>query len=318
MSHGYDKFVGIDVCKKALDVCCLGDGPPARFENTADGVSRLLPLLPPAGTCLIVVEATGGYEQQLVAELVSAGHQVSLVNPRQVRDFARAMNILAKTDRIDALVLARFAEKVRPIVREKDGKLAEIRELVTRRRQLVDIRTAERNRCLQNPSSYVRKSLQRSIDAVNRDIRAIEKLLLSLVRSDDNWRSKFDTLKEVEGIGPQTATSLVAELPELGKLNRQQIAALVGVAPFNRDSGQFRGKRTVWGGRKSVRTALYMATLSAIRHNPVIRAFATRLYAKGKPPKVVITACIRKLVVILNAMLKHNQRWQPRLAAATT
>jgi len=317
MSHGCDTFIGIDVCKDGFDVCCAGSGPLGRFDNTADGVSRLLPLLPAAGTCLVVVEATGGYERQLVGDLMTAGHHVSLVNPRQVRDFARAFNILAKTDRIDAAVLARFAEKVQPIPREKAGRIDELRQLVTRRRQLIEHRTAEKNRCAQGVSSFVRKNILRHIEMINKDIKAIDKLLLSLVQSDDDWRNKFDKIKEVTGLGTQTATTLVAEMPELGKVNRQQAAALVGVAPFNRDSGQFKGRRMVWGGRQSVRNVLYMAALSAMKHNPVIRDFAARLHAKGKPPKVVITACIRKLVVILNAILKANQSWQPRLATAT-
>jgi len=317
MSHGCDAFIGTDVCKDGFDVCCAGSGPLGRFDNTADGVSRLLPLLPAAGTCLVVVEATGGYERQLVGDLMTAGHHVSLVNPRQVRDFARAFNILAKTDRIDAAVLARFAEKVQPIPREKAGRIEELRQLVTRRRQLIEHRTAEKNRCAQGVSSFVRKNILRHIEMINKDIKAIDKLLLSLVQSDDDWRNKFDKIKEVTGLGTQTATTLVAEMPELGKVNRQQAAALVGVAPFNRDSGQFKGRRMVWGGRQSVRNVLYMAALSAMKHNPVIRDFAARLHAKGKPPKVVITACIRKLVVILNAILKANQSWQPRLATAT-
>ena len=317
MSHGCDTFIGIDVCKDGFDVCCAGSGPLGRFDNTADGVSRLLPLLPAAGTCLVVVEATGGYERQLVGDLMTAGHHVSLVNPRQVRDFARAFNILAKTDRIDAAVLARFAEKVQPIPREKAGRIEELRQLVTRRRQLIEHRTAEKNRCAQGVSSFVRKNILRHIEMINKDIKAIDKLLLSLVQSDDDWRNKFDKIKEVTGLGTQTATTLVAEMPELGKVNRQQAAALVGVAPFNRDSGQFKGRRMVWGGRQSVRNVLYMAALSAMKHNSVIRDFAARLHAKGKPPKVVITACIRKLVVILNAILKANQSWQPRLATAT-
>jgi transposase len=294
MSHGYDKFIGIDVCKSGFDVCCVTSGPQGRFNNTADGVSRLLPLLPAAGTCLIVVEATGGYERQLVGDLMTA-----------------------KTDRIDAAVLARFAEKVQPIPREKPGRIDELRQLVTRRRQLIEHRTAEKNRCAQGVSSFVRKSILRLIETINKDIKAIDKALLSLVKSDDDWKNKFDKITEVTGLGPHTATTLVAEMPELGKVNRQQAAALVGVAPFNRDSGQFKGRRMVWGGRQSVRNVLYMAALSAMKHNDVIRDFAARLRAKGKPTKVVITACIRKLVVILNAMLKTNQSWQPRLAAST-
>lgn len=181
------------------------------------------------------------------------------------------------------------------------------RELVTRRRQLIEHRTAEKNRCAQGVSSFVSKSILRLIETINKDIKAIDNALLSLVQSDDDWKNRFDEIAEVTGLGPHTATTLVAEMPELGKVNRQQAATLVGVAPFNRDSGQFKGRRMVWGGRQSVRNAMYMAALSAMKHNEVIRGSTHRLYAKGKPPKVVITACIRKLVVILNAILKTNQ-----------
>lgn len=318
MSHGYDKFVGIDVSKTNLDVFSAPDRSSHRFENTTDGASRLLKILPKPGTALIVVEATGGYEREVVGVLVADGHSVAVVNPRQVRDFARALNILAKTDRIDAAVLAEFAEKVRPIPREKQGRIEELRELVARRRQLVEHRTAEKNRIALGVTRLVRKSILGLIGAINKDIKAIDKGILECMKSDDDWRNRYEQLKSVPGIGEQTAATLVAELPELGNLTRQQVAALVGVAPFNRDSGQFKGRRMVWGGRKSVRNVLYMAALSAKRHNPVISAFAARLHAAGKPPKVVITACIRKLVVILNAMVKENQEWQPRLAPATS
>lgn len=318
MSHGYDKFVGIDVSKTNLDVFSASDRSSHRLENSTDGASRLLKMLPTPGTALIVVEATGGYEREVVGALVADGHRVAVVNPRQVRDFARALNILAKTDRIDAAVLAEFAEKVRPIPRKKQGRNEELRELVARRRQLVEHRTAEKNRIAMGVTRLVRKSILGLIGAINKDIKAIDKGILECMKSDDDWRNRYEQLKSVPGIGDQTAATLVAELPELGNLTRQQVAALVGVAPFNRDSGQFKGRRMVWGGRKSVRNVLYMAALSAKRHNPVISAFAARLHAAGKPPKVVITACIRKLVVILNAMVKENQEWQPRLAPATS
>ena len=316
MSHGYDKFVGIDVSKTHLDVFSAPDRSSHRLENSTDGASRLLKMLPTPGTALIVVEATGGYEREVVGALVADGHRVAVVNPRQVRDFARALNILAKTDRIDAAVLAEFAEKVQPIPREKQGEIEELRELVARRRQLVEHRTAEKNRIALGVTRLVRKSILGLIGAINKDIKAIDKGILECMKSDDDWRNRYEQLKSVPGIGDQTAATLVAELPELGNLTRQQVAALVGVAPFNRDSGQFKGRRMVWGGRKSVRNVLYMAALSAKKHNPVIAAFAARLHAAGKPPKVVITACIRKLVVILNAMVKENQEWQPRLAPA--
>jgi transposase len=316
MSQGYDRFIGIDIGKSSFDVAGLAEGQRGHFDNTAVGRSQLLGLLPPVGTCLIVLEATGGYERDLVGDMVSAGHHVSTANPRQVRDLARALGILAKTDRIDAVVIARFAELVRPLPQEYHRKQEEMRELIVRRRQLIEHRTAEKNRCEQGHSALVRKSLLRSIEAINKDIKQLDKALMELVDSDDEWKNRFDRLKSVPGVGEQTAVTLLAELPELGRLNRQQVAALVGVAPFNRDSGILRGKRAVWGGRAGVRSALYMAALSAKKHNPVISEFATRLLALGKPAKVVLTACMRKLLVIMNSMLRAQQKWEPRLANA--
>ena len=317
MSRGYDKFVGIDVSKDALDVHGLSAGSPSRFDNTAAGRAKLLTLLPPAGACLSVVEATGGYERDLVAEAVTAGHHIAVVNPRQVRDFAKALGLLAKTDRIDAAVIARFAETTRPVPEGYDERQEQLRELIVRRRQLLDHRTAEKNRCEMGHSPLVRKSVLKLIETLNKDLKRIEKAILQLVESNDDWRGRFERLTSVPGVGEQTAATLMAELPELGRLNRQQVAALVGVAPFNRDSGQFQGRRSIWGGRGTVRNVLYMAALSAKKHNPVIRAFAARLLAKGKPPKLVLTACMRKLLVILNAMLRSGESWGPRLATLT-
>lgn len=317
MSHGYDTFVGIDVSKDALDVHGLPDGLPSRFDNTAAGRANLLSLLPSAGACLSVVEATGGYERDLVAEAVTAGHHIAVVNPRQVRDFAKALGLLAKTDRIDAAVIARFAKTTRPVPEGYDERQEQLRELIVRRRQLLDHRTAEKNRCEMAHSPLVRKSVLKLIETLNKDLKRIEKAILQLVESNDDWRGRYERLKSVPGVGEQTAATLMAELPELGRLNRQQVAALVGVAPFNRDSGQFRGRRTIWGGRGSVRNVLYMAALSAKKHNPVIREFAARLLAKGKPPKLVLTACMRKLLVILNAMLRSGESWGPRMATLT-
>lgn len=317
MSHGYDKFVGIDVSKAALDVHGLPVGSPSRFDNTAEGRAKLLSLLPPAGASLSVVEATGGYERNLVTEAITAGHHIAVVNPRQVRDFAKALGLLAKTDRIDAAVIARFAEMTRPVPEGYDERQEQLRELIVRRRQLMDHRTAEKNRCEMAHSKLVRKSVLKLIEALNKDLKRIEKAILQLVESNDDWRGRFERMKSVPGVGEQTAATLMAELPELGRLNRQQVAALVGVAPFNRDSGQFQGRRTIWGGRSSVRNVLYMAALTAKKHNPVIRAFAARLLAKGKPPKLVLTACMRKLLVILNAMLRSGESWGPRLATVT-
>ena len=318
MSHGYDKFVGIDVSKDSLDVHGLPTGSPSRFDNTAEGRAQLLSFLPKAGTSLSVVEATGGYERGLVADAVTAGHHIAVVNPRQVRDFAKAFNVLAKTDRIDASVIARFAETTRPEPVGYSERQEQLRELVVRRRQLIDHRTAEKNRCETARSSLVRNSVRKLIETINKDIARIDRAVVELVQSNDDWRDRYKRVSEVPGIGKQTAAVMLAELPELGHLNRQQVSSLVGVAPFNRDSGQFRGRRSIWGGRVGVRNVLYMAALSAKRSNPVIRAFAARLLAKGKPPKVVITACMRKLLTILNALLRSNERWAPRLETASS
>ena len=307
-------FVGIDVAKKSLDVATLPATAPRTFSHDTKGRTELLDNLPQPGTCLVVVEATGGYERLLVAELLDAGHLVAVVNPRQVRDFAKALGILAKTDRIDAAVIARFGQQVKPRplaeVHEKQGELD---QLVTRRRQLVGLRTAEKNRFTMAHSKPVKRSLQLLIDTLNKEIKRIEKAILVLVESDDQWQGKADILSSVPGVGNVTVATLIAEFPELGQINRQQAAALAGLAPFNRDSGKFKGKRTICGGRRTVRTALYMAALSAKTCNPVIRKFAERLKAEGKLPKVILTACMRKLLVILNTMLKNNTLWNPRI-----
>lgn len=317
MSHGYDTFVGIDVSKDSLDVFGLPNGSPSRFDNTAEGRAKLLSLLPQAGSCLSVVEATGGYERALATEAADVDQHIAVVNPRQVRDFAKALGLLAKTDRIDAEVIARFGATTRPVPQGYDKRQEQLRELIVRRRQLLEHRTAEKNRCEKAQSTLVRNSVRKLIEMLNKDVARIDKAILQLVESNDDWRNRFERLKGVPGVGEQTAAVLMAELPELGQLNRQEVAALVGVAPFNRDSGQFRGRRTIWGGRVGVRNVLYMAALSAKKHNPIIRAFAARLLAKGKPPKVVLTACMRKLLVILNAMLRTQEHWAPRLATVS-
>lgn len=317
MSHGYDVYVGIDVAKESLEVFGLPPGSPSQFENTAEGRAKLLSLLPPAGASLCVVEATGGYERDLAAEMAVVGQHISVVNPRHVRDFAKGLGLLAKTDRIDAAVIARFAETTRPIPKGFCKQQEQLRELIVRRRQLVDHRVAEKNRCEKALSTLVRNSVRKLIETIDKDLKRIDKAIIQLVESNDDWRGRYEQLKSVPGVGAQTAATLMAELPEIGRLNRQQVSSLVGVAPFNRDSGQFRGRRTIRGGRATVRSGLYMAALSAKKHNPVIRAFAARLLAKGKPPKVVLTACMRKLLVILNAMLHSGEAWGPRLATVT-
>jgi transposase len=303
-------FVGIDVAKNHLDVHIL-DGAAFRAANSREERPALLQQLPAPGACLIVVEATGRYEQALVGHLTAAGHAVSVVNPRQVRDYAKALGLLAKTDRIDARVIARFAQHVQPRpVAQTHEKQAQLDELVTRRRQLVEHRTAEVNRKALCVNTEVRHSVQHVIDTLNKDLKRIDREILKLVASDDDWQDRYALLKSVPGVGDVTAVTLLAELPELGQLNRQEIAALVGVAPLNRDSGQFRGQRRIKGGRASLRATLYMAALVGARHNPVLKDFYQRLIAQGKKAKVALTACIRKLLVILNTMVKNNTHWK--------
>jgi len=314
MSSSSTSVVGIDVSKKSLDVALLPEGKSFNVPNNTDGLARLLEHLPQPGACLIVVEATGGYQRRLVAEATAAGHRVAVVNPRQVRDFARSLGILAKTDKIDAKVIARFAQHIQPrIVDKTPEKQAELQQLVARRRQLVGLRTAESNRMETASSKEVRKSIRQVLDLLKKQIERVEKQIAALIEANDDWKHKADIVDSAPGVGPKTAAALVAELPELGKLNRRQIAALAGLAPFNRDSGNFRGKRAIWGGRGTVRSALYMAALTARRCNSVIRKFAQRLEAQGKRHKVVMTACMRKLLVILNTMVKNNTHWNHNL-----
>lgn len=306
--------VGVDVSKKHLDVHLLPDNRSLRVQNSRDGLRELLRLLPAPGSCRVIAEATGGYQRLLVAELVSAGHLVSVVNPRRVRDFARADNRLAKTDQIDARTLARFGQvyELRTVEKTSESQ-GELQALVAHRRHLIDVRTAQQNRLDTQTSPAVCKSLREMLTLLGTQIAAAEEAINQLVEQDDDWKSRAQILKSVPGVGPTTAASLMAELPELGKLDRQAIGALAGLAPFNHDSGQFRGKRSIWGGRASVRTSLYMAALAARRFNPVIRAFAERLTDAGKPFKVMMTACMRKLLVILNTMVKTNTTWNPKL-----
>jgi transposase len=303
--------VGIDVSKVRLDVHLWPEGRSFPVPNTSDGHALLLTNLPAPGTCRIVLEATGDYERRVVAELVDAGHTVSVVNPRQIRDYSRALGILAKTDRIDAKVIARFGADVkpRPFVKLPE-KQVELDELVTRRRQLVQLRVAEENRFRDGLTKLVHQSVRRSLTAINQDLARIDRAILNLVQSDDDWKQRFELLKTVPGVGDATAAALVAELPELGQLNRQKISALVGLAPYPNDSGQRRGQRSIRGGRKTLRSALYMAALSASVHNPVLKAFAQRLKQRGKAGKVYLTACMRKLLVILNTMVQRNTPWK--------
>jgi len=311
MSH-VTHFVGIDIAKHSLEVAVRPTGQQLTLTYDEAGLQQLLRTLPAPGTCLSVVEATGGYQRRVVAELLTAGHLVAVVNPRQVRDFARAHNILAKTDSIDARIIARFGEEVElRIVTKRAGKHEELAQLVARRRQLVDLRASEKNRRETITSKSVKKSVQHVIDVLTKEITRLDKQLLAFVESDDDWNQTAAIVSSVPGVGPVVSATLVAELPELGELNRQEISALVGLAPFNRDSGRWSGKRSIWGGRKSVRKVLYMAACTACRCNPVIKAFAHRLRKAGKPYKVMITACMRKLLVILNRMVQTQTHWTP-------
>ena len=308
------QFVGIDVSKAQLDVAVRPSGETWTVAHDEAGLSGLVARLRTLAPALIVVEATGGWEVALVGALAAALLPVAVVNPRQVRDFARSTGTLAKTDRLDAQSLAHFAEALRPQPRPlPNAQAQELSALLQRRRQLVEMLTAEKNR-LPLAARRVRPQLQAHIAWLQQQIAQFDDDLRELVRSSPLWRDKDDLLRSAPGVGPVLATTLVAALPELGTLTRQQIAALVGVAPLNRDSGTLRGRRTVWGGRAQVRTVLYMSTLVAVRHNPVLAAFYQRLRAAGKAPKLALTACMRKLLTILNAMLKHRTRWAPVVA----
>jgi transposase len=306
-------FVGVDVSKAKLDVCCLPRGEARQFDNDPAGRAQLVAWLLSQRDCLIVVESTGGYERELVYAVQDAGLEISLVNPRQVRDFAKAMGQLAKTDRLDARVLAQFAQQVQPRPLAKiPAKQRELESLVTRRRQLVELHTAEQNRLQQASEKFVLQSLRKVLRAIERELKAVEQRILHLLQDHEDWRRKIEVLESAAGVGPVTGAALVAELPELGSLNHQAIAALVGVAPYPDDSGVRRGKRRVCGGRAKLRSTLYMAALSARRCNPAIREFAQRLHQLGKSFKVVMVACMRKLLVILNSMLKTDTLWEDK------
>jgi len=303
--------VGIDVCATRLDVADTAADDARVFDNDDDGRARLVRHLTALAPRLIVLEATGGHERAAVAELAAAGLPVVVINPRQARDFARAIGRLAKTDRIDAAVLARFGAAVRPEPRPlPDEKHLELQEKLGRRRQLVAMRTAETNRAGQARAHKVRKSLEAVIDLLNDQLKQLDDDLDHTIRHCPLWRDKEDLLKSVPGVGDQTARTLMAQLPELGRCSRQQIAALAGVAPINRDSGPRRGPRAIAGGRAPVRTVLYMATLAATRFNPVIRDQYRRLVAAGKRKKVALVACMRKLLTILNAILRNETPWR--------
>lgn len=303
-------FVGIDISKARLDVALRPVGSPFAVPYDDAGIATVVERLRTLAPVGIVVEATGGLEVVLAGALATAGLPVAVVNPRQVRDFARATGRLAKTDRLDAQSLAQFAEAVRPTRRPlPDASTQRLAALLTRRRQLVEMLTAEKNR-RGGASAEMRRQIQAHIEGLAQHLAQLDQDLTTAVQASPIWRAHDALLRSVPGIGPVVTRTLLAELPELGTLTRQQIAALVGVAPLNRDSGTFRGKRTIWGGRASVRAVLYRGALVAARHNAVLKAFYQRLRGAGKAPKVALTACMRKLLTILNAMLKHRTSWR--------
>lgn len=308
VTHG--NYVGIDVAKDRLDVVVRSTGEYLGTTNDERGIKAVVRhLRKQEEITLVVLEATGGLEQPAAAALALAGVPVAIVNPRQVRDFAKAVGRLAKTDRIDAAVLAHFAEAIRPEVRPLANEQArELAAVLLRRRQLLAMITAEGNRVRTAPKT-VGKRIEAHLRWLRKELTRANEDLARTVRESPVWREKDDLLRSVPGVGPTLSATLLAELPELAHLDRRQLAALVGVAPLNRDSGTLRGIRTVWGGRSGVRTTLYMATLSATRHNPAIREFYARLCAKGKPKKVALTACMRKLLAILGAVLRNRTPW---------
>lgn len=310
-------YVGIDVARATLVVAQRPAAAVWTLSNDDPGAAALVRRLRPLQPTVIVLEATGGYERTVVVALAAAGLPVVVANPRQVRDFARSTGALAKTDPIDAHILALFGERLHPEPRPvPDAALHALEAVVTRRRQLLDMLTAERNR-LEHAPPAVRPDLLRHIHWLERRVAKLDRDLDAKIQASPLWRATDNLLQSAPGVGPTVSRTLLSSLPELGRLNHKQIAALVGLAPMARDSGRWRGRRRITGGRAPVRAALYMATLVATRHNPVIRTFYARLLAAGKPKKLALTACMHKLLTILNAMVKANTAWRPILAQTT-
>jgi transposase len=307
-----EHFVGIDVAKDRLDVHLRPRGEAFAVARDGDGLAQLVERLQALAPQLVVMEATGGYETIVASALAAARLPLAVVNPRQIRDFARATGKLAKTDAIDAAAIAHFAEAVRPPARPiADAEAQALGELVARRRQVIEMMVAERNRRRRATQRRVLQAIERHLELLQSELSELEGDIDGAIRNSPAWQADADLLVSVPGVGPATLRTLIAELPELGRLDRRKIAALVGVAPINRDSGTMRGRRTIAGGRPAVRTALFMAALVASRANPVIAADYAKLRAAGKTGKQALTACIRKLVVILNAILRDRRPWQP-------
>jgi transposase len=311
-------FVGIDVSKAQLDVGIRPSGQTLSVPNDKTGIKVLVQHFEKLKPTLVVLESTGGLERQVMLALIAAEISVVMVNPRQIRDFAKSTGQLAKTDRIDAAILAHYAEAIRPKPRPlPDPLTVELRSLTVRRRQIIDMLVAEKNR-LSTASKAIQKRISAHITWLEQELDRADQDLDDFIQKNPVWKENRDILCSTPSIGPVSSRTLLAELPELGTLNRKQISALVGVAPFPRDSGTLKGHRTIWGGRASVRCALYMATLSATRFNKIIRDFYKQLKAKGKPSKVALVACMHKLLTILNAMIKNKTRWSENFSHQTT
>jgi transposase len=309
-----EKFVGIDVSKSSLDLCIEPAGQMSQLIYDEAGIRQVVNHLKKINPTLIVIEATGGLEIRIATELAGINLPVAVINPRQARDFAKATGQLAKTDQVDAKMLAAFARAIRPKARPlRDLDTRVLNDLVSRRRQLVDMRVQETLR-LSTASKPLLKSLKKHIDWLDKRIVEIDNDLTRRLRNSEVWQTKNDLLLSIPGVGEVTTLTMLAKCPELGTMNRREIAALIGVAPLANDSGKHCGKRFVWGGRADVRSVLYMATISAIRCNDTIKTFAQRLKETGKPPKVVIVACMRKLLTIMNAMMKNNRPWCPKIS----
>jgi transposase len=314
-----DTFVGIDVSKRQLDGLVRPTGEVLAFANDEAGIQALVAKLVEVSPALVVLEATGGLQVPAVTAMALRGVPVAVVNPRQVRDFAKALGRLAKTDAIDAEVLARFAEAVRPEPRPiADDQAVQLEALIARRRQLVEMVTAETNRLSTCRNPKVQRGIEQHIAWLRKQIADVDDELDGAIRGSAVWREKDDLLRSAPGVGPVVSRTLLAELPELGQLNRKKIAALVGVAPMNRDSGSKRGYRSIWGGRAVVRSVLYMAALVATRHNPHFKAFYQGLLRRGKLKKVALVACMRKLLTTLNAMVRSGKHWSIDTAAAVS
>lgn len=306
-------YLGIDVSKDQFDLAFDGQAATSTFANDAAGIAQLIQHLRPLHPALIVLEATGGYERALLQAALDADLPIARVQPGRVRHFAKAQGLLAKSDALDARLLALYARCLQPAVSAKRSKnQVELAALLVLRRQLIDARTAHANQMQQAQGSYARDTLASLMRQVHDQVKKVDKKIARLIDSDDDLSGRRDLLLSVPGVGPATAATLAAQLPELGTIDRGRISALVGVAPYNRESGTWRGKRSIFAGRAAVRSVLYMATLTAIRCNPIIQTFARRLQQAGKAPKVVITACMRKLLTILNAMARDGVSWSPQ------